>query len=61
MQLAAHHKEISESSLHEGIEKVQNLVAEIEKIIVGQKPLICRIVVALLADGHVVSVVLGAV
>ncbi len=53
MQLAAHHKEISESSLHEGIEKVQNLVAEIEKIIVGQKPLICRIVVALLADGHV--------
>jgi len=53
MQLAAHRKEKSESSSHEGIEKIQNLVAEIEKIIVGQKPLICRIVVALLADGHV--------
>ena len=53
MQLAAHRKEKSESSLHEGIEKIQNLAAEIEKIIVGQKPLICRIVVALLADGHV--------
>ncbi len=53
MQLAAHRKEKSESSLHEGIEKIQGLVAEIEKIIVGQKPLICRIVVALLADGHV--------
>jgi MoxR-like ATPase len=53
MQLAAHLREKSESSLHEGIGKIQNLVAEIEKIIVGQKPLICRVVVALLADGHV--------
>jgi len=53
MQLAAHRKEKSESSLHEGIEKIQDLVAEIEKIIVGQKTLICRIIVALLADGHV--------
>jgi MoxR-like ATPase len=53
MQLAAHRKEKSESSLHEGIEKIQDLVAEIEKIILGQKTLICRIIVALLADGHV--------
>ena len=50
MELAADRKGKSESGLHEGIQK---LVAEIEKVIVGQKPLICRIVVALLADGHV--------
>ena len=53
MQTIAQLKETSELSLNGGIEKVQNLVAEIEKIIVGQKTLICRIVVALLADGHV--------
>jgi MoxR-like ATPase len=40
-------------SCHEGISKVQKLVAEIEKVIVGQTPLICHVVVALLADGHV--------
>ncbi len=50
MELAADRKEKPESGLHAGIKK---LVAEIEKVIVGQKPLICRIVVALLADGHV--------
>lgn len=50
MELAADRKGKSESGLHEGIQK---LVAEIAKVIVGQKPLICRIVVALLADGHV--------
>jgi len=50
VELAADRKGKSESGLHEGIQK---LVAEIEKVIVGQKPLICRIVVALLADGHV--------
>jgi MoxR-like ATPase len=53
MQLAAHLEEKEESSLNGGIEKIQRLAAEIEKIIVGQKTLICRIVVALLADGHV--------
>ena len=53
MELATDHEKKSESGLHEGIQKIQNLVAEIEKVIVGQKPLICRIVVALLADGHV--------
>jgi MoxR-like ATPase len=53
MQLAAHLEEKEETSLNEGIEKIQRLAAEIEKIIVGQKALICRIVVALLADGHV--------
>jgi len=50
VELAADRKEKSESGLHKGIQK---LVAEIAKVIVGQKPLICRIVVALLADGHV--------
>jgi MoxR-like ATPase len=50
VELAADRKGKSESGLHEGIQK---LVAEIAKVIVGQKPLICRIVVALLADGHV--------
>jgi MoxR-like ATPase len=53
MQLAAHLEEKEEASLNEGIEKIHRLAAEIEKIIVGQKTLICRIVVALLADGHV--------
>jgi MoxR-like ATPase len=37
----------------EDIQKIHRLVAEIEKVIVGQSPSICRIVVALLADGHV--------
>jgi MoxR-like ATPase len=50
VELAADRKGKLESGLHEGIQK---LVAEIAKVIVGQKPLICRIVVALLADGHV--------
>ncbi len=53
MQLAAQVEKKSESGLDEGIEKIHKLAAEIEKIIVGQKSLICRIVVALLADGHV--------
>ncbi len=53
MQLAAHLEEKLESSVHEGIDKIHRLAGEIEKIIVGQKTLICRIVVALLADGHV--------
>ncbi|UCD71520.1 MAG: MoxR family ATPase [Syntrophobacterales bacterium] len=53
MELAADHEKKSESGLHEDIQKIQMLVSEIEKIIVGQKPLITRIVVALLADGHV--------
>jgi len=43
----------SNIALHEGIQKVQKLVTEIEKVIVGQTPLIYRVVVALLADGHV--------
>ena len=42
-----------ESDLQKDIQKVRNLVAEIEKVIVGQSPVICRVVVALLADGHV--------
>jgi MoxR-like ATPase len=53
MQLAAQIEKKSESGLDGGIQKIQKLSAEIEKIIVGQKSLICRIVVALLADGHV--------
>jgi MoxR-like ATPase len=53
MELAADLEKKPESGLHEDIEKIQKLVAEIEKIIVGQSPLISRIVVALLADGHV--------
>lgn len=40
-------------SHNEGIHKVQKLVAEVEKVIVGQTTLICHVVVALLSDGHV--------
>ena len=39
--------------LAEDIEKTQKLVAEIQKIIVGQSSVIVRTVMALLADGHV--------
>ncbi len=53
MELAADLEKKPESGLDEGIEKIQKLVAEIEKVIIGQSTLICRIVVALLADGHV--------
>ena len=53
MELAVDVEKKPESDLHEDIHKVQRLVAEIEKVIVGQSPVICRIVVALLADGHV--------
>ncbi len=41
------------SDLAEDIEKIQKLVAEIQKIIVGQNSAIVRTVMALLADGHV--------
>ncbi|MBW2058382.1 MAG: MoxR family ATPase [Deltaproteobacteria bacterium] len=44
---------LEESDLREDIEKIHRLVAEIEKVIVGQSQVISRIVVALLADGHV--------
>jgi MoxR-like ATPase len=44
---------LPQSDLHEDIEKIQRLVAEVEKVIVGQSSAICRVVVALLADGHV--------
>lgn len=50
MELATKLEKKSESSLQEGIERIQRLVAEIEKVIVGQTPLIFRIIVALLAD-----------
>ncbi len=53
MELAVDLEKKSAPDLNEGIEKIHNLVAEIEKVIVGQTPLIYRIVVALLADGHV--------
>ena len=39
--------------LAEDIEKIQKLVAEIQKVIVGQNSVIMRTVGALLADGHV--------
>jgi MoxR-like ATPase len=39
--------------LADDIERIQNLVAEIQKIIVGQSSVIVRTVMALLADGHV--------
>ncbi len=53
MQLAAQIEEKPQAVPDEGIQKIQKLVSEIGKVIVGQKSLICRIVVALLADGHV--------
>ena len=43
----------AEPELQDDIQKIQRLVAEVEKVIVGQSSAICRIVVALLADGHV--------
>jgi MoxR-like ATPase len=42
-----------ESDLREDIQKIQRLVAEVEKVIVGQSSVIYHVVVALLADGHV--------
>jgi MoxR-like ATPase len=39
--------------LADDIEKIQKLVAEIQKVIVGQNSVIMRTVEALLADGHV--------
>ncbi len=39
--------------LADEIEQIQNLVAEIQKVIVGQSSVIVRTVMALLADGHV--------
>jgi MoxR-like ATPase len=53
MQIAIDLEKKSERTLHEGVRKIHKLVAEIEKVIVGQTPLIFRVVVALLADGHV--------
>jgi len=58
MELAVEVEKKSESQLlepdlQEDIQKIQKLVAEVEKVIVGQSPVIRRIVVALLADGHV--------
>ena len=41
------------ADLAEDIEKIQKLVAEVQKIIVGQSSVIVRTVMALLADGHV--------
>jgi MoxR-like ATPase len=53
MQLAVEIEKKQDTNFHEGIFKIRNLVTEIEKVIVGQSPVIERIVVALLADGHV--------
>ncbi|NIQ40385.1 MAG: AAA domain-containing protein [Proteobacteria bacterium] len=53
MDLAVDLEKKSAPDLDEGIEKIHKLVAEVEKVIVGQTSSICRIVVALLADGHV--------
>ena len=53
MELAVEVEKESESVSHEGIQTIRNLVAEIGKVIVGQSPAILRVVVALLADGHV--------
>jgi MoxR-like ATPase len=53
MEFAVDIEKKSEPTLNEGIHLIHKLVAEIEKVIVGQTPLICRVVVALLADGHV--------
>ena len=43
----------AKKDLDEDIEKIQKLVGEIQKIIVGQSSVITRTVMALLADGHV--------
>ena len=53
MELAVDIEKKPESDSSEDIQKIHRLVAEIEKVIVGQNPVIFRIVVALLADGHV--------
>jgi MoxR-like ATPase len=58
MELAVHIREeseirLTESDLAQDIGKVQKLVTEIQKVIVGQSSVIMRTVGALLADGHV--------
>ena len=53
MELAVDIEKRPESGSSEDIQKIHRLVAEIEKVIVGQNAVILRIVVALLADGHV--------
>ena len=58
MELAVNIEKKSESQFRErdladDIEKIQKLVAEIQKVIVGQSSAIIRTVGALLADGHV--------
>jgi MoxR-like ATPase len=58
MELALDIRKESEShftkpDLAEDIEKIQKLVTEVQKVIVGQSPVITRTVEALLADGHV--------
>ena len=45
--------QLARPDLADDIEKIQKLVAEIQKVIVGQNPVIIRTVGALLADGHV--------
>jgi len=45
--------QLAKPDLADDIEKIQKLVAEIQKVIVGQNPVIMRTVGALLADGHV--------
>jgi MoxR-like ATPase len=44
---------LTEPDLTDDIEKIQRLVTEIQKVIVGQSSVILRTVGALLADGHV--------
>ncbi len=44
---------LTKPDLMEDIEKIEKLVAEVQKVIVGQSSVIMRTVGALLADGHV--------
>ena len=53
MELAVDLEKKTEPGFHEGILKIRKLATEIEKVIVGQSPVIERVIVALLADGHV--------
>ena len=44
---------LTKPDLMEDIEKIEKLVAEVQKVIIGQNSVIMRTVGALLADGHV--------
>jgi hypothetical protein len=44
---------LPEESLHDAQQQIQNVVAEVQKIVIGQSRLVHNLVIALLAKGHI--------